>query len=107
MKEKNFKFKAKFAELVNDMTDKQAGEFIKAISNYVFNNKQFETKDEYLKGIFLYVKNELDTAERNSVNGKKGADKRLEIKRRNNAIGVIVGSVIVTSTTKKESEKHE
>lgn len=101
MKEKNFKFKAKFAELVNDMTDKQAGEFIKAISNYVFNNKQFETKDEYLKGIFLYVKNELDTAERNSVNGKKGAIILAEKKKKAQTIGIIVSSVVVEKTAIK------
>ena len=51
MKEKNFKFKVNFAKLVKGMTDKQAGEFIKGVSDYVFYNKPLETKDEYLKGV--------------------------------------------------------
>ena len=50
MKEKNFKFKKSFGALVEKMTDKQAGEFIKAVSGYVFNGKPMESKDGVLKG---------------------------------------------------------
>lgn len=107
MKEKNFKFRASYAKLVEGMTDKQAGEFIKAVSGYVFNGKPFETKDEYLKGVYLYVKNEIDTAEISKVNGKKGAVILAEKKRKLKPVGVIIESVMVASTTKKESEKRE
>ncbi len=72
MKEKNFKFRASFGKLVENMTDKQAGEFIKAVSGYVFNGKPLETKDEYLKGIYLYVQNLLETEAQNREHGKIG-----------------------------------
>lgn len=72
MKERNFKFRASFGKLVDNMTDKQSGEFIKAVSGYVFANKPMESKDEYLKGVFLYVKNILDIDVQNRENGKLG-----------------------------------
>ena len=49
----------------------------------------------------------LDISEMNSVNGKKGADKLAEIKRREKAIGVIIGSVMVASAAKKEEADGE
>ena len=72
MKEKNFKFKKSFGVLVKKMTNRQAGEFIKVVSGYVFDGKPMESKDEYLKGVFLYVQSVLDTAEQNRANGKIG-----------------------------------
>lgn len=104
---KKFKFKREYYDLIKELTDKQAGEFVKGVCAYVYEGKPFITKDEYLKGLFVYVKRELDVSEMNRVNGKKGADKLAEIKRRDKAIGVIVGSVLVANTAKKESEKRE
>lgn len=72
MKEQNFKFKKSFGKLVEQMTDKQAGEFIKAVCGYVFLQKPMESKDEYLKGVFVYVKAALDTEMRDRENGKFG-----------------------------------
>lgn len=74
MKKKIFKFKSEYAKLVESMTEKQAGEFIKAVSGYVFFGKPLESKDDYLKGVYIYIQNELETEARNSANGKKGAD---------------------------------
>lgn len=86
MKEKNFKFRESFGKLVEQMTNKQAGEFIKAVSSYVFEGKPMESKDEYLKGVFLYVQSVLDTAAQNRENGKLGgaivAEKYKELRRR-------------------------
>lgn len=104
---KKFKFKREYYDLIKELTDKQAGEFVKGVCAYVYEGKPLITKDEYLKGLFIYVKRELDVSEMNRVNGKKGADKLAEIKRRDKAIGVIVGSVLVANTAKKESEKRE
>ena len=84
MKEKNFKFRESFGALVEKMTDKQAGEFIKAVSGYVFGGKPMESKDEYLKGVYLYVQNVLDTEAQNREHGKIGgaivAEKYKEIR---------------------------
>ncbi len=72
MKEQNFKFKKSFGKLLEQMTDKQAGEFIKAMCGYVFLHKPMESKDDFLKGVFIYVKNALDTEMRDRENGKLG-----------------------------------
>lgn len=104
---KKLKFKKDYYDIIKDLTDKQAGEFIKGVCAYVYEGKPFLTKDEYLKGLFLYIKRELDVSEMNRINGKKGADKLAEIKRRNKSIGVIIGSVVVASSTKKDSADGE
>lgn len=104
---KKFKFKKEYYNLIKEITDKQAGEFVKGVCAYVYEGKPFITKDEYLKGLFVYVKRELDVSEMNSINGKKGADKLAENKRRDKTIGVIVGSVLVANTANKESGNRE
>ncbi len=80
MKEQNFKFRKSFAKLMEQMTDKQAGEFIKAMSGYVFFGKPMESKDEFVKGVFIYVKDVLDTEARDRENGKLGARKKNELR---------------------------
>ena len=86
MKEQNFKFRKSFGKLIKQMTDKQAGEFIKAVSDYVFCGNPMESKDDYLKGVFVYVKNALDTEMRDRENGKLGgaivAEKYKEMRQR-------------------------
>lgn len=72
MKEQNFKFRKSFGKLVEQMTDKQAGEFIKAVCGYVFLHKPMESKDDFLKGVFVYVKTALDNEARDRENGKLG-----------------------------------
>lgn len=72
MKEQNFKFRESFGKLIEQMTDKQAGEFIKAVCGYVFLHKPMESKDEFLKGVFVFVKDALDTEVRDRENGKLG-----------------------------------
>ncbi len=96
MREKSFKFKEGFANAVKGMTDKQAGEFVKGLCGYVFENKPLTTKDEYLKGIYLYAQRELDVSAMNAANGKKGAEKLAENKRAANGtrgFGVLIGNV--------------
>ena len=99
--------KKHYDEILKELTDKQAGEFVKGVCAYAFEGKPFITKDEYLKGLFMYAKRMLVISEMNSVNGKKGADKLAEIKRRNKALGVIIGSVMVASAAKKEETDGE
>lgn len=104
---KNINIKREHYDIIKELTDKQAGEFVKGVCAYAFEGKPFITKDEYLKGLFMYAKRMLDISEMNSVNGKKGADKLAEIKRRDKAIGVIVGSVLVASAAKKDRADGE
>ena len=99
--------KKHYDEILKELTDKQAGEFVKGVCAYAFEGKPFITKDQYLKGLFMYAKRALDVSQMNSVNGKKGADKLAEIKRRNKALGVIIGSVMVANAAKKEETDGE
>lgn len=91
---KSIKFKKEFYDIIKELTDKQAGELIKGLCAYAYDGKPFLTKDEYLKGAFLYIKRELDVSRQNSINGKKGAEKLAEIRRKERAVGVIIGSVV-------------
>jgi hypothetical protein len=108
LKEKNFKFRASFGKLVESMTDKQAGEFIKVVSGYAFCGKPMETKDEYLKGVFIYVKNVLDTEMISRQNGKKGADVLAEKRHKGKALDILLSSVVLTAEKLgKDNKKSE
>lgn len=84
--EKIIRFKKAYYELLKELTDKQTGELIKGLCAYAYEGKPFITKDDYLKGAFLYVKRELDVSQINSINGKKGAEKLAEKKKARAAI---------------------
>lgn len=72
MKEEHFKFKKSYYSLIKEMTDKQAGEFIKGICAYVFYGKEPCTKDKFLKGAFLIFQKDFKEQKRNELNGRKG-----------------------------------
>ena len=103
MKENKLIIGKNICDLLFDMTDKQAGELIKGVVAYAFGGKPFRTKDDYLKGVFLYVKREIDVANRNSINGKKGAEKRTENRRKRAEAGVIVQNVMVVDALPKDN----
>ena len=103
MAEKNIKFKKEYYELLKELTDKQAGELIKGLCAYAYEQKPFLTKDEYLKGAFLYIKRELDVSEQNRINGKKGADALAEKRRRR--VAVMLGSIM--ATRREENGRRE
>lgn len=102
-----FTFKKEFYDLIKDLTDKQAGEFVKGVCAYAYEGKPFITKDEYLKGLFLYAKRELDVSKQNSINGKKGADKLAEMKRRSGVFGIVLESVVTSDKAKKDGAAGE
>lgn len=74
MKNRVLKIKKEYYKAMKQMTDKQVAEFIKGLCDYVYEDKPLVTKDSFLKGVFMYVKRDLDVAEQNSRNGKKGAE---------------------------------
>lgn len=67
-------------EVINLLSDEQAGKLFKAIFNYVEDRTELETKDGMLKIAFAQIKVTLErdlikykkTVERNRENGKKG-----------------------------------
>lgn len=74
MKNKVVKIKKEYYKAMKQMTDKQIAEFVKGLCDCVYEDKPLITKDNFLKGVFMYVKRDLDIAEQNSRNGKKGAE---------------------------------
>ena len=52
MKERNFKFRKSFAEVIRVMDDKQAGKFIKAVCDYVFDGRGYDGNDTAIKTAF-------------------------------------------------------
>ena len=104
---KQINIKREHYDIIKELTDKQAGEFVKGVCAYAFDGKPFITKDEYLKGLFMYAKRMLDISAMNSMNGKKGADKLKEIKARKKTLGVIIGSVLVAGAAADGANKVE
>lgn len=104
---KQINIKREHYDILKELTDKQAGEFVKGVCAYAFEGKPFITKDEYLKGLFMYAKRMLDISEMNRINGKKGADKLAEMRAKERAVGVIIGSVMVASAMKEDAKKGE
>lgn len=104
---KNINIKREHYDIIKELSDKQAGEFVKGVCAYAFEGKPFITKDEYLKGLFMYAKRMLDISEINRINGKKGADKLAEIRRKERTVGVIIGSVMVASAMNEDAKKGE
>lgn len=107
MERKNFRFKKDYYNVIKELTDKQAGELVKGLCAYVYEGKPFLTKDEYLKGAFLYLKRELDVSEQNRINGKKGADALAEKKRRAaNNFQMMLGSIVATRCAKDGGKRE-
>lgn len=96
MKENNFRFKESYARTLESMSDKQAGRFIKAVCGYAFRNVTFETKDKYLKGMFLYMQRAIDEERANVKNGKVGGAIRAEQIKSDKLTGGIMGGVVLS-----------
>lgn len=104
VKKKILKIKEEYYKVMKQMTDKQIAEFIKAICGYAFDGKPMVTKDNYLKGLYMYVQRDFNESVQNSINGKKGADKLAEKRRNKSTLGVFIESVVVASGNQKKAE---
>lgn len=87
MKNKVVKIKKEYYKAMKQMTDKQIVEFVKGICDYVYEGKPLITKDDFLKGVYMYVQRDFNEAERNSINGKRGAEKLKEKKHKEEISG--------------------
>lgn len=96
MKEKNFKFKESYARTLKSMSDKQAGQFIKAVCGYVFQNVPFETKDKFLKGTYLYMQRAIDEERVNVKYGKVGGAIRAEQIKAERQSGGGMGGIVIS-----------
>ena len=78
MKERNFRFRKSFAEVIRVMDDKQAGKFIKAVCDYVFDGRGYDGNDTAIKTAFTLVKVTLDAEKTDRENGRRGARHRIK-----------------------------
>lgn len=72
LKEKSFKFRESFANAIKEMDDIQVGKLIKAICDYVFYDRCFESCDGMLNSVYSLFKILLDNEKRDRENGRKG-----------------------------------
>ena len=70
---KYFKVTKLYHKAMTAMSDKQAGEFIKALSTYVFTEETPKVTDPFVYGLLVFAKKDIDTAMKNRENGRLGA----------------------------------
>lgn len=81
MKNKFFKFSENYAKVIKHLDDKQAGQYVKAISDYAFEGKTYAGKDAAVKTAFTFTKQQIDEDKFYREKGKLGGQKIAERKR--------------------------
>ena len=100
MKERNFRFRKSFAEVIRVMDDKQAGKFIKAVCEYVFDGRGYDGNDTAIKSAFTLVKVSLDNEITDRKNGRRGGIKSRELRKAKEeqpSVARVIASGIVAS----------
>ena len=96
MKNKFFKFSENYAKVIKHLDDKQAGQYVKAISDYAFEGKTYAGKDAAVKTAFVFTKQQIDEDKFYREKGKLGGQKIAERKRETEEETPILKSVIET-----------
>ena len=96
MKNKFFKFNENYAKVIKHLDDKQAGQYVKAISDYAFEGKTYAGKDTAVKTAFVFTKQQIDEDKFYREKGKLGGQKIAERKRETEEENPILKSVIET-----------
>ena len=106
---KAVKIKREHYGVIKEMTDRQAGEFVKKLCARVYERKPLFTKDAYLKGVFVSVERELAVSRQNSLNARKGAEKRAERRRSGQfaGLGIALGSVLAAAQNAEKEGADE
>lgn len=96
MKNKFFKFSENYAKVIKHLDDKQAGQYVKAISDYAFEGKTYAGKDAAVKTAFTFTKQQIDEDKFYREKGRLGGQKIAERKRETEEENPILKSVIET-----------
>ena len=111
MKERDFKFRKSYAEVIRVMDDKQAGKFIKAVCDYVFDGRGYDGNDTAIKTAFTLVKVTLDAEKTDRENGRRGGIKSREIRKaqdqKPSVAKVIAGGIMAGEMLKSILEGRE
>ena len=81
MRNKFFKFSENYANVIRHLDDKQAGQYVRAISDYAFEGKTYGGKDTAVKTAFVFTKQQIDEDKFYREKGKLGGQKIAERKR--------------------------
>lgn len=99
MKNKFFKFNENYANVIKNLDDRQAGQYVRAIADYAFEGKTYSGKDTAVKTAFTFTKQTIDDEKFYREKGKLGGRKIAEKKRmpnEQNDTEAVLKSVIET-----------
>lgn len=96
MNNKFFKFNENYAKVIRHLDDRQAGQYVRAISDYAFEGKTYGGKDTAVKTAFTFTKQQIDEDKFYREKGKLGGQKIAERKRETEEENPILKSVIET-----------
>lgn len=118
MRNKFFKFNENYAKVIKHLDDKQAGQYVKAISDYAFEGKTYGGKDTAVKTAFTLTKQMIDDEKFYREKGRLGGQKIAERKRTEDGqtesdtvlksvIETVVASELLNSLLGGQSENGE
>ena len=81
MKDRNFRFRQSFADVIKDLDDKQTGQYVRSIAEYAFEDKTYAGKDIAVKTAFTLTKEMIDEERFYRDKGRLGAKKNAEMRR--------------------------
>ncbi len=97
MKNKFFKFNENYAKVIRHLDDRQAGQYVRAISDYAFEGKTYGGKDTAVKTAFTLTKQMIDDEKFYREKGRLGGQKIAERKRTDD--GQIESDTMLKSVT--------
>ena len=96
MRNNFFKFNENYAKVIKHLDDRQAGQYVRAISDYAFEGKTYGGKDTAVKTAFTLTKQMIDDEKFYREKGRLGGQKIAERKRETEEGNPILKSVIET-----------
>lgn len=100
MRNKFFKFNENYAKVIKHLDDRQAGQYVRAISDYAFEGKTYDGNDTAIKSAFTLVKVSLDGDKADRENGRRGGIKSRELRKAKEeqpCVAKVIASGIVAS----------
>lgn len=113
MRNKFFKFNENYAKVIRHLDDRQAGQYVRAISDYAFEGKTYAGKDTAVKTAFVFTKQQIDEdkfyREKGKLGGQKIAERKRETEEENpilkSVIGTVIASELLSGMLDKQDEK--
>ena len=87
-----------YYSVIKEMTERQAGEFVKKLCARIYEGKPIITRDPYLKGVFVSVEKDIAISKQNSLNARKALEKNAERQQQRLAnLGFALGSALAVA----------